>query len=37
MKIVLSAPEWVLDAFNDIITLENLSYSVKYDTVYGRY
>ncbi len=37
MKIILETPELELVAINDLIDADNLTYLVKYDTVYGRY
>ena len=37
LKLVLDTPELELVAVNDIGTLENMAYLIKYDTVYGRY
>ena len=37
LKIVLETPQLQLVAANDIGSLENIAYLLKYDTVYGRY
>ena len=38
LKLILETPELVeLVAVNDIGSLENMAYLIKYDTVYGRY
>ena len=37
LKLVLDTPELELVAVNDIGSLENMAYLIKYDTVYGRY
>jgi glyceraldehyde 3-phosphate dehydrogenase len=36
-KIILDVPQLELVAVNDIVPTENLSYLLRYDTVYGRY
>lgn len=36
-KIILDTPELELVAANDIVSIDNLAYLLKYDTVYGRY
>jgi glyceraldehyde 3-phosphate dehydrogenase len=37
LKIIIDAPELNLVATNDVATVENLAYLLRYDTVYGRY
>ena len=37
LKLILDTPELELVAVNDIGSLENMAYLIKYDTVYGRY
>src|SRR5918997_590891 len=37
LKLILDTPELALVAVNDIGSLENMAYLIKYDTVYGRY
>jgi glyceraldehyde 3-phosphate dehydrogenase len=37
LKVILDTPELKLVAANDVTTAENLSYLLRYDTVYGRY
>jgi glyceraldehyde 3-phosphate dehydrogenase len=37
LKVIMDTPELDLVATNDIGTLENMAYLLKYDTVYGRY
>lgn len=37
LKIILDTPELNLVAANDVATAENLSYLLRFDTVYGRY
>jgi glyceraldehyde 3-phosphate dehydrogenase len=37
LKIVLNTPELELVAANDLISMDNAIYLLKYDTVYGRY
>ncbi|MCC6823287.1 MAG: type I glyceraldehyde-3-phosphate dehydrogenase [Verrucomicrobia subdivision 3 bacterium] len=37
LKIILDTPELNLVAANDVATMENLAYLLRYDTVYGRY
>lgn len=37
LKVIMDTPELDLVAVNDIGSLENMAYLVKYDTVYGRY
>jgi glyceraldehyde 3-phosphate dehydrogenase len=37
LKVILDAPELNLVAANDLATLENLAYLLRFDTVYGRY
>src|ERR671911_918649 len=37
LKLILDTPELELVAVNDIGSLENMTYLIKYDTVYGRY
>ena len=37
LKIILETPELELVAVNDLVSLENLVYLLKYDTVYGNY
>jgi glyceraldehyde 3-phosphate dehydrogenase len=37
LKVIMDTPELDLVAANDIGTLENMAYLLKYDTVYGRY
>lgn len=37
LKLVMDTPELELVAVNDIGTVENMAYLIKYDTVYGRY
>ena len=37
LKIILETPELNLVAANDVATAENLSYLLRFDTVYGRY
>ncbi len=37
LKIVLDTPGLELSALNDIASVDNLAYLLKYDTVYGRY
>ncbi len=37
LKVILDTPELELVAVNDIGTVENMAYLLKYDTVYGRY
>ena len=36
-KVVLDTPELELAAVNDLVSIQNLAYLLKYDTVYGRY
>lgn len=36
-KIIVETPELELVAVNDLMTLDNASYLLKYDSVYGRY
>ncbi len=36
-KIILDTPELELIAVNDLVPPDNLSYLLKYDTVYGRF
>lgn len=37
LKIIMNTPELDLIAMNDLISIDNLAYLLKYDTVYGRY
>lgn len=37
LKLILETPELALVAVNDIGSLENMAYLLKYDTVYGPY
>jgi glyceraldehyde 3-phosphate dehydrogenase len=37
LKVILEQPELELVAVNDIGSIENIAYLLKYDTVYGRY
>lgn len=37
LKLIMDTPELELVAANDIGSLENMAYLLKYDTVYGRY
>jgi glyceraldehyde 3-phosphate dehydrogenase len=37
LKIILDKKEFELKAVNDLVPADNLSYLLKYDTVYGRY
>ena len=37
LKVLLNTPELDLVAVNDIGSIDNLAYLLKYDTVYGRY
>lgn len=37
LKIILDTPELNLVAANDVATMENLAYLLRYDTVYGRH
>ena len=37
LKIILENPEFELVALNDLQSLDNLAYLLKYDSVYGRY
>jgi glyceraldehyde 3-phosphate dehydrogenase len=37
LKIVLDTPEFELVAVNDIGSIDNMAYLIKYDSVYGRY
>jgi glyceraldehyde 3-phosphate dehydrogenase len=37
LKVILDTPELNLVAANDVATVENLAYLLRYDTVYGRY
>lgn len=37
LKIILDTPELELVAINDIVSIENIVYLLKYDTVYGKY
>src|SRR5215211_3674602 len=37
LKLILDTPKLELVAVNDIGSLENMAYLIKYDTVYGRY
>lgn len=37
LKVILDTPELNLVAANDVATAENLSYLLRFDTVYGRY
>ncbi len=37
LKVILETPELELVAVNDIVTAENTSYLIKYDSVYGIY
>jgi len=37
LKIILDTPELELVAVNDIVSIENIAYLLKYDTVYGIY
>jgi glyceraldehyde 3-phosphate dehydrogenase len=37
LKLIMETPELELVAVNDIGSLENMAYLIKYDTVYGRY
>ena len=37
LKIVMDTPQLELVAVNDIVSIENIVYLLKYDTVYGRY
>lgn len=36
-KVLLDTPELELVAANDLVSLDNLAYLLRYDTVYGRY
>ena len=37
LKIILDTPELELVAVNDVVSIDNIVYLLKYDTVYGRY
>jgi glyceraldehyde 3-phosphate dehydrogenase len=37
LKVIMDTPELDLVAVNDIGSLENIAYLLKYDTIYGRY
>jgi glyceraldehyde 3-phosphate dehydrogenase len=37
LKLVIDEPSFELVAINDIVAVENLSYLLRFDTVYGRY
>src|SRR5918994_1802493 len=37
LKLILDTPDLELVAVNDIGSVENMAYLIKYDTVYGRY
>ncbi|MCL4149390.1 UNVERIFIED_CONTAM: hypothetical protein GTU68_031760 [Idotea baltica] len=37
LKVILETPELELVAVNDIVSLENIAYLIKYDSVYGIY
>lgn len=37
LKIILDTPELELVAVNDLVPIDNITYLLKYDTVYGRY
>lgn len=37
LKVILETPELELVAVNDIISIENIAYLIKYDSVYGIY
>jgi glyceraldehyde 3-phosphate dehydrogenase len=37
LKIILNTPELELVGTNDLVSIENMVYLLKYDTVYGRY
>jgi glyceraldehyde 3-phosphate dehydrogenase len=37
LKIILDSPKLELVAVNDIISIENIAYLIKYDSVYGIY
>ena len=37
LKVILENPELELVAVNDIVAIENVSYLLNYDTVYGKY
>ena len=37
LKVILDTPELELVAVNDIVSVENIAYLLKYDSVYGIY
>lgn len=37
LKVIVETPELELVAVNDIVSLENIAYLLKYDSVYGIY
>ena len=37
LKVILDTPEFDLVAVNDIVSIENIAYLIKYDSVYGIY
>jgi glyceraldehyde 3-phosphate dehydrogenase len=37
LKVILETPELELVAINDIVSIENIAYLIKYDSVYGIY
>jgi len=37
LKIILNNPQLTVEAINDLSSLENLAYFLRYDTVDGRY
>lgn len=37
LKLVIEEPSLELAAVNDLVDVENLSYLLRFDTVYGRY
>jgi glyceraldehyde 3-phosphate dehydrogenase len=37
LKVVIDEPSMELVAVNDLVDVENLSYLLRFDTVYGRY
>lgn len=37
LKVILDTPELDLVAVNDIVSIENIAYLLKYDSVYGIY
>ncbi len=37
LKVILDSPKLELVAVNDIVSIENITYLIKYDSVYGKY